>query len=455
MPESHASARESIWRPPLGRLTFGLTLVVAATAFEALAVATVLPDTTRELGGLAWYGWTFSAFMLANLVGITLGGQATDVRGSLPPFLVGTALFSGGLVVSGLASSMPMIVVGRTAQGFGAGLLSAVAYASIATAYSVEAQPRMLATLSSAWVIPGLIGPVIAGVVSARWGWRAVFLGLVPLPLLAAALIGGPLRALPRLTASAPDYRRGAFALELALGAAVALTGLGLTNLYALVALVVVGGVAAAHALSRLMPHGTLRARAGLPAAIATMGLLNFAFFGTEAFLPLTLRALRLAPLSLTGIALTAASLSWTVGAWLPVRFGSRSSRRAMTSAGLVTLGVGLAATLSLVLPQVPVALAVPAWAIAGLGMGLGFTTASAAILGSAAPGHEGETSSALQLAQVLGAAVATGIGGAIVASPIAGHPPSRGIAIVDALMLVAIAIALVSARGIPNQREG
>ena len=126
-----------------------------------------------------------------------------------------------------------------------------------------------------------------------------------------------------------------------------------------------------------------------------------------------------------------------------------------MTSAGLVTLGVGLAATLSLVLPQVPVALAVPAWAIAGLGMGLGFTTASAAILGSAAPGHEGETSSALQLAQVLGAAVATGIGGAIVASPIAGHPPSRGIAIVDALMLVAIAIALVSARGIPNQREG
>jgi len=130
------SDADSIWKPPLGRLTLGLALVVVATAFEALAVATILPTTTAELGGLAWYGWTFSAFMLANLVGITVGGNETDRRGAARPFILGTVLFAGGLVVSGFAPSMPVIVLGRTSQGFGGGLLSAVAYASIARAYA-------------------------------------------------------------------------------------------------------------------------------------------------------------------------------------------------------------------------------------------------------------------------------------------------------------------------------
>ena len=160
------SVATSIWKPPLGRLTLGLALVVVATAFEALAVATILPTTTAELGGLEWYGWTFSAFMLANLVGITVGGTQTDRHGPARPFLAGTMLFAGGLVVSGLASSMVVIVGGRTSQGFGAGLLSAVAYAAIARAYAVDLQPRMLATLSSACVVPGIVAPGLAGVIA-------------------------------------------------------------------------------------------------------------------------------------------------------------------------------------------------------------------------------------------------------------------------------------------------
>ena len=63
-----------LWRPPYRRLTAGLLLVVAAAAFESLAVATILPLVVRDLGGLALYGWAFSLFTLANLLGITLGG---------------------------------------------------------------------------------------------------------------------------------------------------------------------------------------------------------------------------------------------------------------------------------------------------------------------------------------------------------------------------------------------
>src|SRR4029077_14247449 len=92
--------------------------------------------------------------------------------------------FVVGLVVAGSAAHMPIVVVGRIVQGFGAGAISAVSYAAIAAAYPDEAKPRMLALLSSAWVVPGLIGPALAGAIADHLGWRFVFLGLAPPTLL-------------------------------------------------------------------------------------------------------------------------------------------------------------------------------------------------------------------------------------------------------------------------------
>ena len=72
-------------------LTVGIVLVVTMVAFEALAVATALPKTVDELGGVSLYGWAFSAFMLANLVGITVAGHQADARGPAPPLEIGRA----------------------------------------------------------------------------------------------------------------------------------------------------------------------------------------------------------------------------------------------------------------------------------------------------------------------------------------------------------------------------
>ncbi|MCC6763455.1 MAG: MFS transporter [Deltaproteobacteria bacterium] len=466
------SANASIWSPPLARLTFGLVLVVVATAFEALAVATVLPTTTAELGGLAWYGWTFSAFMLANLVGITVGGNETDRDGPARPFVAGTILFAGGLVVSGLAPSMPVIVAGRASQGFGGGLLSAVAYASIARAYAVGLRPRLLATLSSAWVVPGLVGPGLAGVVAEHLGWRWVFLGLAPLPAFAAVLVVPALRARSGAAAvtdagaaaRADASRRTRLAVQLALGSTVALAAPGVhgaaASRTAVAGAFVAGGVAVLTgtaaglaALGRLLPPGTLRARTGLPAAVATMTLLNFAFFGAEAFVPLAIVDVRGAGIMLNGMTLTAAALTWAAGAWMQVRLAERTPRTRVIVGGLAILGLGLVGVAVLLAPSVPPWTAVAAWAVAGLGMGLAFTTCSAAILESAPAGQEGVASAALQLAQVLGAAVATGIGGAIVAAPFAGVPPARGIAVVDAVMLAALLLAMATARRVEERR--
>jgi len=93
-------------------LTVGLVLNVTFVAFEALAVATIMPLVANDLGGIELYGWVFSAFLLANLVGIVVAGEFADRFGPATPFGVGLALFSIGLLIGGLAPSMPVLVAG-------------------------------------------------------------------------------------------------------------------------------------------------------------------------------------------------------------------------------------------------------------------------------------------------------------------------------------------------------
>src|SRR5215216_2149513 len=89
--EQPAIGLDSVWSRAHRRLTLGLMLMVISIAFEALAVAATLPVTVRELGGLGLYGWAFSAFMLANLIGITLAGSQADQHGPVQPLVIGVS----------------------------------------------------------------------------------------------------------------------------------------------------------------------------------------------------------------------------------------------------------------------------------------------------------------------------------------------------------------------------
>ena len=172
---------DSLWSPDRRALTIGLVLTITLVAFEALAVSTVMPIAARELGGLELYGWVFSAFFLGSLIGIVVVGGLIDRRGLALPFATGLSLFGVGLLIGGLAPSMQVLVVARFIQGLGGGTIQPIAYVAIARTLPESLRPRMFAMLSTAWVVPGLVGPAIAGTIGEALGWRYVFLGLLPL----------------------------------------------------------------------------------------------------------------------------------------------------------------------------------------------------------------------------------------------------------------------------------
>jgi len=438
-------------------LTIGLLLTVSMAAFEALAVATILPETVREIGGLEWYGWAFTGFMLANLVGIPLAGEAADRRGPALPFLVGVVAFAGGLAIAGFANSMEVLVAGRVLQGGGAAALSSVAYVAVARAYPAQEQPRMMALLSSAWVLPGLFGPALAAGIARQAGWRFVFLGLAPATLFAGALAMRGLRGLGPAPQGTAAPRTGRLRDAALLAAGVALTLLGSRNQRTLIAvgLALSGAALALYALLRMLPPGTLRARAGLPAAIAVLALVNFAFFAVEAFLPLALADVRSASMTWVAAALTAGTLAWTAGSWIQARGATRASRRTLLGGGVLCLFAGTAGATAILLPALPAATAVFAWALAGLGIGIAYPTATLAILEDAPAGREGETSATMQIANALAIALGTGIGGELIARVAqGGRSAALGIGLVDAAALVACALALVAMRGVSETKR-
>jgi MFS family permease len=463
---AHARTAD-LFSPQRRALTIGLVSTVTLVAFEALAISTVMPIVAREIGGIELYGWVFSAFFLGNLVGIVVLGGRVD-RGSLgPPFAMGLGLFAVGLLVGGLTPTMPILVAARLLQGFGGGAIAPIAYVAIGRSLPHQLQPRMFALLSTAWVVPGLAGPAIAGWVGDYIHWRWVFLGLLPLLVAAGAVAMSALRAVPSAEdavnaasnrgretehdAAAAIGRRVPASLALAVGAGIFLAGLTATDPNLAIAGALIGLPLLVLAFRRLTPAGTLVLRNGLPAAIGLRGLLTFAFFAVDAYVPLALQESRGTTAAEAGIALTSATLSWTAGSWVQARMSDRLGIRRLVGGGFGALVIGLGGFALVLNPQTPIVAAVAAFAVAGLGMGLAYGSLSLAVLRVATPGAEGLATSGLQLSDVLGSAVGTGIGGAFVAFGERNLDLSLGLGMAFAMAVGVAGLGLLTCRRLPG----
>jgi MFS family permease len=448
------SISEGVWSTPYRRLTLGLVLIMLGPAFETLSVATILPKIVTNLGGLSFYGWSFSAYMLATLVGLILAGDEADQRGPAIPFIFGVALFATGLALASAASSMIIFVMSRGVQGFGAGIIASVVYVCVGRGYPEQLKPRMVAVLSSAWVVPGLIGPALAGLVADFVGWRWVFLGLVPVVPLATGLVFPALRKLtPSLKRRSLDLPRLLATAGLVAGSGMTLTGLQAQSTPLAIMLILPGLAIGIPSLRRLLPPGTLRVKAGLPAAIATIGLLSLAYFGGEAFLPLTLVSIRGQNTIIAGIALTAATLTWTAGSWVQAHLAPRQGRRMLVTIGLLMIALGLAGITSVLIPGIPVIVAIVAWGAGGLGMGLAYSTLSLVVLETAPTDQMGSASASMELSSVLGTALGTGLGGVIIAFAAgSGRSPSWGITVIDILVIAVIGFTIPTAVRLPGR---
>lgn len=409
-----------IFAPSQRGLTIGLMLVLVVVAFEGLAVTTIMPVTVRALHGLALYAWSFSGFMLGSLIGTVAAGDYTARRGAVFAFSAALAIFAAGLFTCGIATNMLIFIGGRVLEGLGMGAVRALTWFAINQAYSAHDHVRMGAALSSAYILPILIGPTAAGIIADLYGWRAVFLFLLPLVPVALLLI---VRALARFDSppigSRAVPRKAGAAMLMAAGLALALVALDMNSIPLMVGFGLLGGASAYVAARRVLPDATLTFGHGLPAILAMRGVLTYGYFGALAFFPMALELVRGLNPTLAGIGVSAGSIGWTSGSWTAValdrRFGL-TARPQIVRAGLALVIVGTAGTIGTLIHGFPVGIAIACWGVAGLGMGIAYNTNSVLAIQAQSEHSATTVTSSMQLTDSLGQVLGTGMGGAVLA---------------------------------------
>ncbi len=443
-----------LFAPGLRGLTLGLVSTITLVALESLAIGTVMPIVTDELGDLALYGWVYTAFFLGNLVGIVLAGGALDRMPLHRPFAAGLVLFALGLLAGGLAPSMPVLVLARFVQGLGGGAVGPTAYTAIGRCLPEPLQPRMFAMLSTAWVVPGIIGPTLAALVGELTSWRWVFLGLLPMLLVAGSLA---FRALRRVEGSRPDGgtagqgtgARFVRAVAAAGGAGLLVAALGATTPWVVLVGALAGGAILVPAFRSLTPPGTLVLALGVPAAVMLRAVMTFAFFASDAYIPLLLQTWRGTPAILTGIVFTATTVAWTAGTWYQARHIDRRGPVVFVALGFAAVGIGAALTLPVLIPGVPPEIAILTWVPPGIGMGLMYSAVTLVVLRGVGRAEQGSAASSIQLADILGTALGAGVAGAITAAGERAGPDGLGwaLAAVFSMTVVASLLGLAGSR--------
>ena len=413
--------RERILSPAYAATTIAMFALIAFVAFEAMAVTTVMPTVARDLDGLDLYALAFAAPLASGVVGMVAAGMWSDRTGPVVPLLTSMALFSAGLLVCGLAPSMEVLLAGRVLQGLGGGALTVGLYVIVGLVFPAALRPAVFASFAAAWVLPSLFGPGVAALVADVWSWRWVFLGTVGFVVVALILLAPALR---RLEPHAEGVSTPAARLWWAVLGAVAVLVLELTgSARGLAALGALAALAAVWiSLGRLLPPGSRTLRRGLPAVVATRGLLAATFFCAEAYIVYVLQEhWDLSP-GRAGIALTCVGVVWATSSQVQSRLGGRVTHtRAMvvgTSlvlAGLTALAVSVLAYDAGARPSA--LLPAAAYVLAGAGMGFAYPRTGVAMLEASTDRDRGFNSSALTVADSLGAALALSVAGAAFAA--------------------------------------
>ncbi|MET1113534.1 MAG: MFS transporter, partial [Comamonas sp.] len=194
LPSPAAASWASLFQGRNGLLALALTGGVALHAVNVHIVTTVLPSVVQDIGGLDWYAWNTTLFVVASIIGAALSVRLLAALGPRGACLAALAVFTLGSAICASAVSMPWMLAGRSVQGLGGGVLAALSYALIQVVFAPALWPRAVALVSGMWGIATLCGPAVGGLYAQAGHWRWAFWTLLPVALAQALLVAVQLR---------------------------------------------------------------------------------------------------------------------------------------------------------------------------------------------------------------------------------------------------------------------
>lgn len=172
--------------PNRARLVLITACLATATAFlDTSIVNLALPALGKAFNTSASeLAWVVNAYVLPFAISILAVGRLGDALGRHRVLAVGAAIFAVGCAGAVVAPTYPVLLAMRVLQGIGASALLTLSLALVSAGFDETARPRALGLYFAAGASAAAIGPVIGGLLTSAYGWRAMFAVQVPLALL-------------------------------------------------------------------------------------------------------------------------------------------------------------------------------------------------------------------------------------------------------------------------------
>jgi EmrB/QacA subfamily drug resistance transporter len=442
--------------PPLTRahvrnIFYGLMLGMFLSALNQTIVATALPTIGRDFGDFENLSWVIIAYLLSSTVVSPLYGKLSDIHGRRPVMLVAIGLFIAGSVVSAVAPTMAALIAGRTLQGFGGGGIVPLTQTTIADMITPRERGRYQAYMGTSWIVAGVAGPALGGIIAEHLHWSVIFWLNVPFGVLAALLTYHAMKRLPRHERPHQlDLIGAALMIAAATLFLIALTSGGTRvawispTIFALAASSLALALAFLWWLKRapepFLPLTVLRnpvMRAGTAATSWMMG----AVLGLTVYMPLYFQVVHKLSASDAGIALIPIVLMTTPGSMLSGRSMMYLRRYKVTAIAGAALAIA-SMTALVISPAMSLAGVIVALTLIGFGAGTVYPVATVSIQ-NAVPMHQvGTATGAMNFFRALASTLAVAIMGAILLAGLGGAP-ERGGAGVERLAAIAGASGL------------
>lgn len=324
----------------------GLFLAVMSTTLVSVALPTIGQKLHASATDLQWI---VDAYVLVYASLLVAGGALGDRLGRKGLFMVGVAVFGLGSLITGLAPSVGLLLIGRVIQGLGPALLIP---GSLTIVRATFADPKRRAVAIGLWsMASGLslaLGPALGGVLVGDLGWRSVFLFNVPL---VAALVAAAARVLPRLPRTPAQHRfdwagavltvigMGGLSFAIIHGQVTGLTSPLVPVAFAVGVAALVGFVARERHLADPLVDVSLFARPTFTAANTAGLVVFFAFVGALVYFSAYFQAVQGRSPIVTGLDLSAIGVAFALAAPLSGRLVGRVGALLPMLAGLTIAG--------------------------------------------------------------------------------------------------------------------
>ena len=386
-------------------------------ATDVYLATTIMPSITSDIGGLNFYSWATTVYVVAAMIGSVISSRTLVKQGPRVAYRTAILSFSIGALICALAPSIYILLAGRFIQGIGGGLLFALSYAMVSIVFEENLWPRAMALISAMWGVSAFSGPFIGGIFAQFGHWRSAFFTLLGIAFIIVLLTekvlpkkepGGaepdkiPLFKLLLITLAALSISVGSITEQM-----VANIAGGAGALILLVTLV----FSEKNSSNRLLPHGAYKISSVLGTTYLVISFLAIAAT-VEIYVPYFMQEIHhFSPLK-AGYLTVLIALGWS-GASIAFAGMDKYAGKIILM-GPVFIFIGLTG-LSVLLPGsfniIGICLLL---ASVGAGVGMGWSHLLTRILKAAAPGEEAKTSASISIVQLLATSCGTALAGLV-----------------------------------------